>query len=434
MTRVRRAAFGLTVALGVFAGVELALAAVEAVGGRSLRVDPLPGAAPIDVLCASGPDHWVLCPDQGAAYERVRPERFSRTPDRPRVVVIGESFVYGLGLDSGAALPAQLGAALGPTVEVLNFGRCGTYAGRLLPVVGAAIPARADLVVLAIGNNEHTMTTFFTGPAARHPLLAWRLLSALGQWRLFGLVARLSGAGAPAVESIDAPPLRLDDPVDQAVYSARRRPPDLRLFPDGLAGREVTRRLEEEQRLKEQIFAGHLRRMVRGLRGAGVEVVLATLPWDLRARPTLSGTLAADEAPVRAAHAALRAAPDAPDGPVTRAAIDALLTADPSVAAGWAARGDAAFAAGDSAAAVDAWRRAADHDLVPDATPRINAEIAAVAAAEGVPLVGLHALSDTAVGDPGRLWMDKVHTNAEGARVLAAALAPAVAAALTDAP
>ena len=434
MTRTRRAALGLAVAVGVFAGIELALAALEALGGRPLRVDPLPGPAPIDVLCASGPDHWVLCPDQGAAYERVRPERFARSPTRPRVVVVGESFVYGLGLDAAAALPARLGEALGPDVEVLNFGRCGTYAGRLLPVVGAAIPARADLVVLAIGNNEHTMTTFFTGPAARRPLLAYRLLSTLGQWRLFGLLSRLAGAAAPAVESVEAPALQLRDAVDQRVYSARRRPPDLRLFPDGLADREVTRRLEEEQRLKEQIFEGHLRRMVRGLRGAGVQVVLATLPWDLRARPTLSGTLSTDETAVRQAFSALRAATDAPDGPQARAAIDALLQADRTVAAAWSARGDAAFAQGDTGAAVDAWRAAADHDLVPDATPRINAAIAAVAADEGVPLADLHALSEIGVADPGLLWLDKVHTNAAGATALAQALAPTVRAALPPAP
>ena len=54
------------------------------------------------------------------------------------MVTVGESFVYGLGLEEIDAWPAQLEEALGGEAEVLNLGRCGTYASRLQPQVVAA--------------------------------------------------------------------------------------------------------------------------------------------------------------------------------------------------------------------------------------------------------------------------------------------------------
>ena len=94
---------------------------------EDLRVAPLPGHPEYDVVCAWG-DMLKLCPDQGPSYERVRPEVFSSTSQQPRIIFIGESFVYGLGISASESFPKQVGMNLG--VEALNFGRCGTYASR----------------------------------------------------------------------------------------------------------------------------------------------------------------------------------------------------------------------------------------------------------------------------------------------------------------
>jgi len=129
-----------------------------------MRVPPLPGHPSYDVLCSWG-EMKKLCPDRGPKYERVRPEVFALDPPQKRVVFIGESFVYGLGIEAEEAFPKQVGVALG--VEALNLGRCGTYASRLVPIVEAALTLKPDLIVISTGNNEHTMTSFFSGSWGR---------------------------------------------------------------------------------------------------------------------------------------------------------------------------------------------------------------------------------------------------------------------------
>ena len=81
--------------------------------------------------------------------------------------------------------------------------------------------------------------------------------------------------------------------------------------------------------------------------------------------------------------------------------------------------------------AADAFRLAAEWDLVPDATPSINAIIRRVADEEGAVLVDLHALSDAWMVEPDRWFLDKVHVSALGATAIGEHLAAPVAGALT---
>ncbi|MCB9795263.1 MAG: hypothetical protein H6741_21380 [Alphaproteobacteria bacterium] len=53
------------------------------------------------------------------------PGEVALQPDRPRVLVLGDSLVWGELLAPEATLPAQLDTALGPEVEVLNLGVTG---------------------------------------------------------------------------------------------------------------------------------------------------------------------------------------------------------------------------------------------------------------------------------------------------------------------
>jgi lysophospholipase L1-like esterase len=426
----KKLGMGLLVAAGVLVGVELLLALLAAMAGVELRVSPLPQPADHSVLCEStAPGRVRLCPDRGAEWDRVRDLSFDLAPRGQRVVFIGESFVYGLGLDVGDAPPARLQSALGGAVEVLNLGRCGTYASRLLPHVQAAVTLDADVVVLAIGNNEHTMTSFYTGAPGRHPLLTFRVLSVFSRSRLFGMLSRALGTddAMRVAESVDQQGRTFDDPVDAAVYAARRRPPDLTRFPDGVARREVTEVLEAEQRLKEEVFEGHLRKLVRVAASGGADVVLVTLPWSLRTAPSLSGTtrITREEA------AALieQSLHPGRGGPMTWAR--AGIAADPHVAQFHHVEGRELHKAGDLAGAAASWRRVADLDLIPDATPSINDIIRRVAAEEGAALADVDRATEAAfVAEPDRFFLDKVHVSADGADEVARVVGPTVQAAL----
>ena len=399
--------------------LEGCLRVVEAVSRRDWAVSPLPDHPTWQVLCSSG-DELVLCPDRGPAYERVRPVRFAATPSRPRVVTIGESFVFGLGLDEADAWPARLGAAL-PEVEVLNFGRCGTYAGRLIAVLDAALAVHPDIVVLSVGNNEHTMTSYFTGPAARHPLLTYTLLRSLGGVRIYGV---LHGLLAPphVAEAFEVPPGPMEDDRDRLVRAARRRPPDLAAFGDlPLAGREVTAALEEEQRLKERIYADWMHEMVRRTRAAGAVPILTTLPGELTAPPTLSGVHDGDEARVRTLYAQLRQGGGDHD-----AIVAAGLAEDPKVAQFLYDRGMQLLHAQRRVDAATTLREAVEWEMIPDMTPSLNRIVREIAADEGCVLVDLDTLSDTALDNPGAVFLDRVHVNTSGAEAVARMLAPAV--------
>ena len=414
-------ALGLATALLALLALELLLAGVTLLGERDWRVDPLPEAADYPVVCPKGQQLAVLCPEAHLGYERVRPEMFFLRADRPRVVAIGESFVFGLRLPVEQAWPARLEEQLGGRAEVLNWGRCGSYAGKLVPAVRAAIDLQPDLLVLAVGNNEHTMTSFYSGWFGRRPGLAYGLTELLSRSRLFGLLAHLVG-GVPEVHEVQKLERSFDDELDRAVYSARRRPPDLSLFEDGLANREVTQVLEREQRLKERIFRRRLLQLVDEAQQVGIPVVLATLPRDLSTPPVLSGVQRGDPDTVRRLVRQLAA--DDRDDPA--ALVAAGLAADDRVAIFQYARGRLLLAQGEDARAAEAFRAAAEWDLVPDSTPGLNQVVRQVARERGCPLVDLALLSDEHMRRPGAFFLDRVHVNQQGAQRVAAELAAVV--------
>jgi lysophospholipase L1-like esterase len=198
------------------------------------------------------------------------------------------------------------------------------------------------------------------------------------------------------------------------------------LFPDGLAGPEVTAVLEEEQRLKEHIFAGHLRRMVRTAQAGGAQVVVTTLPWNLGTAPALSGL----RTPGREDVLRMVRRVGAPGEADAEGAYREGLALDPSVAALHHQAGRMYQGRRLPGLAADAFRLAAEWDLVPDATPSINAVIRRVAEEEGATLVDLHALSDEWMAGPDTWFLDKVHVSAQGATAIGERLGPVVAAEL----
>ncbi len=395
----------------MWATVELVLLLVA---GNHLQVDPLPVHPPQQELCPA-PGGLQLCVDPVEGDARRRTTVFPETTDTPRVVVIGESFVHGFTLPVESSWPAQLEQQL-PGVEVLNFGFCGAYAGRLRSLLREALTLSPDVVVLSVGNNEHTMTSFYTGWASRHPAAVYRVTRWLGRSRVFGLLWHRLG-DLQVQESYEPAPGGLQDSIDRAVFAARRRPPDLSVFPDRLASRAVTERIEAEQRLKEEVFAGHLHAMVRDALAADAKVVLTTLPRNLDTRPTLSGTFRADEATLHALMAQLDLGEDV---------VETGLSVDNRVARFNYLRGKQLLAKGDSNGALTHLRAANEWDLVTDATPSLNTIIRETAARHKVPLVDLNAWSDGHIEAPHGWFMDVVHPSARGARAIAVEMAPTI--------
>ncbi len=425
---VRKLGFGLLVSLLVLLLLEGGLRGLALALGADWRSPPLPEHGEYPVTCPLAEGMVKLCPEQGHGYERVRPEMFLVDPGVPRVIVIGESFVFGLGVEATQAIPAQLEARLDHQAEVLNWGRCGSYAGKLVPAVQAAVGLEPDLLVLAIGNNEHTMTSYYTGWPARHPVAFYTVSEALGRLQLFGLLGRALGGGLPRPSEAFERRVELDDPVARAVYSARRRPPDLSLFEDGLADPEVTRLLEQEQRLKEHIFRSRLEDLVALAQDAGVPVVLATLPHRLRTPPVVSGIHSGDPVRVRALVRQLEQGGG--DVPVPESVLREALAEDPRVSVFLNAWGEYRLAQGDIAGAVEAFRAQAEWELVPDGTPSLNRVIRDVAAHRGCALVDLEPLSERSLDPSQPMFLDRVHVNPTGAALVAEALEPVVRAQL----
>lgn len=406
---MRKALKGLLVATIILLAIEGLLWCFFMLSGKDLRIDPLPAHPEYQVVCPLG-NMGKLCPDQGPDYERVHPEVFFSQPTKPRIIVIGESFVYGLGIKPEEAWPKRIAAHLSTDVEVLNFGRCGTYASRLIPIVEAAIDLQPTAIIIATGNNEHTMTSFFTGPLGRRPLLSYKISKFLGGFQGYGLLFRLLvGGEGKAQESFERNDIKLDNDIDKQVYAARRRPPNLEMFPNLVAGKEVTRILEEEQRLKELIFAEHLRYMVEQIQQNDIKVYLATLPQMPFSPPTLSGIHADNEDEILELLSQLQ-----PDD-YSREVLSTALQQDDKVAffhyrvTQNLLQQNKLEEALVSEQKVDSW------DLAPDATPEINQIIREVANNYKVPLIDLQDKSNAFALRPGDFYLDSVHVNEKGA-------------------
>jgi len=384
---------------------------VAAFAGKDWRVNPLPQHPAPKMFCKSDQDATKLktCPEPRFEYSRVRPEVYDLTPQKPRVIAMGESFVFGLGVKMDQAWPARLQSHLGAEYEVLNMGRCGTHAGLLVPVFVKVLALEPKVIILAIGNNEHTMTTYYTGWAGRHPLKVYRYSRTLGSLQLAGLMFQALGTPPRAEESFDGPERTFDNPVDKLVFAARRRPPKLDAFPDSLAGTEVTAALEKEQRLKEEVYRDHMTYMLRKAKEAGVTVVLATLPYNLTAPPTLSGSHNENTKEVAALLRKLQARRNRPEGLIKKG-----LELDDRVAMFHFERGSNLLHQRNRAQAAKAYRLAARWDMIPDTTPDINDIIRDLAAKHDAPLAELHSLAETHMNRPDLVFKDKVHLNAKG--------------------
>ncbi|NOY24240.1 MAG: hypothetical protein GXP62_00040 [Oligoflexia bacterium] len=417
---------GLVVAFGLLAMVEVSLRVWVRLGGADLRtLDPLSRDMDVPVLCGSEED-LVLCPVDDGHGDLLRDRHFAHDKDRPRVIAVGESFVFGLGYEPQDSWPGRLQARLGDGVEVLNFGKCGSESSSLMPVVAAAIDLHPDALLLAIGNNEYAMAPYYGGLFGRHPVLSHDALSALGQLQLYGLLNRGLGGRLPSRAGMALRDFAAH-PQQAAFQALHRRPADISGFPRALVDPPATEVLEDSKRLAERLFGERLQTMLRWARSQQVPVVLLTVPRDPLTPPLLSGLhhITRVQAESWLDRLAL-AGPPRQDPLLSPRSSDYLalarqaVAADPQLASFQWQLGLALWRDGQQEPALSAWEQARQWDLAPDSTPAINVAIRHLADREGVPLVDLDRLKDGWVGTSGTAnYRDQVHVSPEGAQAIA---------------
>lgn len=347
-----------------------------------------------------------------------------------RIVVLGGSAAQGVP-ESAFGLARQLEAMLelrhpGQRFEVINAAMTAINSHVVLPIARDLARYDPDLFVVYMGNNE-VVGPFGAGSVLGRfsPRLGWiRTTLALRASRLGQLGSELASA---LVSLGDGESPRTDRWRGMAMFL------DQRLMAD-------------DPRLDAVVdhFERNLRDIVMTARGAGAAVVVSTVASNLRDQPpfaeppTTSET--GDDEPTALAEAVLLALGEsrAGDQVLAELAIQVrrALERRPDSPRLHFALGRLELAAGRRDAAAEHLVRARDLDTLRfRADGRINQAIRRLAEAEGVALVDAETLFRD--GGPGieplagtRYFHEHVHFTFEGNHALAAALLPAIEAAL----
>lgn len=188
---LRRAVAGLALAAAAIGALELGLRAlvpedallfVHEEGRAPLRLPrtPPPGAVRVE---EDGPYRWTCVAEAGGLRERDTPA-LGAAPDEARLVLVGDSWAWGYGLDQADTLDAQLegllAGRLAPTVQVINAGVPGgsdravlDRAQRLL----AALPDVRGVILAQPHNPRHLPGQPRAGPPPQpSPWWTYRLL------------------------------------------------------------------------------------------------------------------------------------------------------------------------------------------------------------------------------------------------------------------
>jgi hypothetical protein len=205
-------------------------------------------------------------------------------------------------------------------------------------------------------------------------------------------------------ETFDRVERHFEDEIDEKIFAARRRPPDLSVFSQGLAGADVRAALEEEQRLKELIFGDQLHTLIALVQEGGIPLVLTTLPQEAFVPPALSGTQKQETKEIREA--------------ITKLDYKKGMELDDQVAIFHFEHAQQLWRQGKTNEAIQAFERSVSLDLVPDSTPEINQIIRDVAEQHDVPLVDLRMMAWEYAGNPRDFFLDSVHLNPQGAHIV----------------
>lgn len=152
-TRPRKLAFGLMIALAVFAGAE---------GLLRLTLGPPPTPVAVTRAFAEQEHYFEREGDRvRSTYQRPSTPAFEAASAEPRVAVLGASSVHGGGAETPLAanadcwkreFPALMGEATG--LPVLNLGTAGAASGDLLAVLSQTDDIAFDVLVVYTGHCD----------------------------------------------------------------------------------------------------------------------------------------------------------------------------------------------------------------------------------------------------------------------------------------
>jgi len=143
-------------------------------------------------LYAPDPDlFWTMRPNQSEGINRfgLRGELPDEPKQRFRILCLGGSITYGFHLTTEQALPARLGAALGPGVETINAGVNGyTIVQGERWFARDLATLRPDLLIADFGYNDAMQGTVPDLAQPRAPNVAWRFHRRWGRFCLARLL------------------------------------------------------------------------------------------------------------------------------------------------------------------------------------------------------------------------------------------------------
>jgi lysophospholipase L1-like esterase len=194
--------FAVLLSAAVIAGLLARSAAVHGSRYVILRVVVAVAATAVALLSAEGVARLVyrnvhssgnardyIARHSGSGVERLNSRGFRdaeippKTPDRYRIVVVGDSFTAGNGIEEQERFSNLIGQFLGPSYEVLNFGRPAENMGEHLRGLEEALEVSPDFVLLQLFINDFE-TARMLRPAIQ-PLLPPRIHQALEGSSLF---------------------------------------------------------------------------------------------------------------------------------------------------------------------------------------------------------------------------------------------------------
>ncbi len=373
MRSLRKLAFGLAVAALLFVGIELV--------ARQVTGPPTP---PAISRVPQIEDRWLK--DDGAYVLTTYQDGFAigpiaKEPGRPRLIVLGGSSMHGG--DGRLAAGMEAASVLGHSmdIDVVNLATPGMATEHLVSILPEALALKPDVVLIYTGHNDIGNALFAGsfGDAKGRTIARGRHL--LSHLRLFELIeANVTQVRSEAVvETDDTPDGPLDAPRRDAI----------------LAG--------YEQRL---------RWIVRGLRDAGVPVLLSTVASDATAPPQRWACPEVHKELGFKAHPRMVSGQGLPKE---------LLPDHPCSDVQWV-RGHQLIGEGQTEAAVEAFDRARDTDPWAIRAGRpTNRVIREVAEDEGALLLDFNArLRSEGPGyEPGQYFADPLHLNDLGHRALA---------------
>ena len=185
-------------------------------------------------------------------------------PDARRICLVGDSYVFGWGVEAEEALPPRLEALLGPGVEVLNLGVCAYGVDQMrLVVEREALPLRPDLIVVAVIADDFRR--------------ALRAVANVGHRKPRYV---LDPRGTPRLTGVPVPPpaapgswQREDEPPEGGPFLLWRAGQLLERVRVGLGG-------GERARLRWRLGEALLRDAQRLAAAQGVPLVVALLPMQ----------------------------------------------------------------------------------------------------------------------------------------------------------